>query len=46
MAQAVSTGQLVDQVGERAGVPKAQAKKAVQAVFDTTGERLTAGDRI
>ncbi|HEX6291139.1 MAG TPA: HU family DNA-binding protein [Herpetosiphonaceae bacterium] len=46
MANAISTSQLVDQVAQRTGLSKAQAKQAVQAVFETMGERLAAGDRI
>lgn len=43
---AVSTTQLIDQVAEKAGLSKAQAKKAVSAVFDAMGERLAAGDSV
>ncbi len=46
MAQTVSTGQLIDDVVERAGISKAQAKKAVQAVVEALAERLSAGARV
>lgn len=45
MAQ-VSTSQLVDDVAERAGLPKAQARKAVQAMVEALGERLGNGERV
>jgi DNA-binding protein HU-beta len=43
---AVSTTQLVDQVAERTGLNKSQAKQAVNAVFEAMGERLAAGDSV
>jgi DNA-binding protein HU-beta len=43
---AVSTTQLIDHVAEQTGMSKAQAKKAVSAVFDAMSERLAAGDSI
>jgi DNA-binding protein HU-beta len=46
MAQTVSTGQLIDDVAQRSGLTKADAKKAVQAVVATLSERLGSGDRI
>jgi DNA-binding protein HU-beta len=46
MAQSVSTSQLVDDVAARAGLTKAQAKKAVSAVVDALGEHLSGGNRI
>jgi DNA-binding protein HU-beta len=46
MAQTVSGGQLIDDVAQRAGMTKAEAKKAVQAVVDVLSERLSRGDRI
>ena len=46
MAETVSTSQLIDQVAERTGLPKAQAKRAVSAVVEVLGERLANGDRI
>ena len=46
MVQTVSTGQLIDDVAQRAGIGKAEAKKAVQAVVEALGERLSAGDRV
>lgn len=46
MANAVSTSQLIDHVAERTGLTKADAKRAVSAVFEAMGERLAAGDRI
>ena len=46
MAQTVSTGQLIDDVAQRSGLTKAEAKQAVQAVVATLSERLGRGDRI
>ncbi len=46
MAQTVSTGQLIDDIAQRAGMTKAEAKKAVQAMVDVLGERLSSGERI
>src|ERR687885_2946490 len=46
MAETVSTGQLIDDVAQRSGLTKAEAKKAVQAVVATLSERLGRGDRI
>ena len=46
MANAVSTSQLIDHVAESTGMTKADAKRAVSAVFEAMGERLAAGDRI
>ena len=46
MPQNVSTSQLVEEVATRAGITKADAKKAVQAVVETLSERLGSGDRI
>ena len=46
MAQTVSTGQLIDDVAQRSGLTKAEAKKAVHAVVDALSERLGSGDRI
>ncbi len=46
MAQTVSTGQLIDDVAQRTGMTKAEAKKAVQAVVDVLGEQLGSGARI
>lgn len=46
MANAVSTSQIVDQVAERSGLSKSQAKQAVNAVFEAMTERLAVGDRI
>jgi DNA-binding protein HU-beta len=46
MANAVSTSQLVDEVAQRTGMTKADAKRAVSAIFDAMTERLAAGDRI
>ncbi len=46
MAQTVSTSQLIDDVAARAGIPKAQARKAVQAMVDALGERLGNGERV
>ena len=46
MAQTVSTGQLIDDVAQRSGLAKADAKKAVHAVVETLSERLGSGDRI
>src|SRR5687768_1069471 len=46
MAASVSTSQLIDDVAQRTGLTKADAKKAVQAVVAVLGERLSSGDRI
>jgi DNA-binding protein HU-beta len=46
MAQTVSTGQLIDDVAERTGLSKTDAKKAVQAVVEVMRERLGNGDRL
>jgi DNA-binding protein HU-beta len=46
MAQTVSTGQLIDDVAQRTGLSKADAKKAVQAMVEVLGERLGNGDRV
>ena len=46
MAQTVSTGQLIDDVAQRSGLTKADAKKAVQAVVTALSEHLGSGDRI
>ncbi len=46
MATAVSTSQLVDQVAERTGLSKKDAKNAVTAVFEAMSERLAAGERL
>ena len=46
MAQTVSTSHLIDDVAQRTGMTKADAKKAVQAVVDVLGERLGSGERI
>src|SRR5919199_6127267 len=46
MAETVSTGQLIDDVAQRSGLTKADAKKAVQAVVATLSERLGSGERI
>ncbi len=43
---ALSTSQLVDQVAERTGMSKSQAKQAVTAVFEAVSERLAAGERV
>ena len=42
----VSTQQLVEAVAERTGLPKGQAKQAVNAVMEAISEQLTAGNRI
>ncbi len=46
MPSAVNTSQLVDQVAERSGLSKRDAKAAVSAVFEVLGERLAAGERV
>jgi DNA-binding protein HU-beta len=46
MASTVSTGQLIDDVAQRTGLSKADAKKAVQAMVEVLGERLGNGDRV
>lgn len=46
MASSISTSQLVDHVAQKTGMTKADAKRAVSAIFDTMTERLQAGDRI
>ena len=46
MAQTVSTSQLVEEVATRAGISKADAKKAVHAVVEALSARLGSGDRI
>jgi DNA-binding protein HU-beta len=46
MAQTVSTGHLIDDVAQRSGLTKADAKKAVQAVVTALSEHLGSGDRI
>jgi nucleoid DNA-binding protein len=38
----VSTQQLVDTVAERTGLPKTQAKQAVNAVLESLSEQLAA----
>jgi DNA-binding protein HU-beta len=43
---AMSTSQLVDQVAERTGMSKSQAKQAVSAIFDALSEQLASGERI
>ncbi len=43
---AVSTSQLVDQVAERTGLSKKDAKNAVTAVLEAMSERLAAGERL
>ena len=45
MAQTVSTGQVIDDVAERTGLSKTDAKKAVQAVVEVMRERLGNGDQ-
>src|ERR671932_2290846 len=45
-AQTVSTCQLIDDVAQRSGLTKAEAKKAVHAVVDALSERLGSSDRI
>ena len=42
----VSTQQLVETVAERTGLPKGQAKQAVNAVMEAISEQLAAGNRI
>jgi DNA-binding protein HU-beta len=46
MAGSVSTSQLIDDVAERTGMTKAQAKQAVSAFVDALSERLASGDRV
>ncbi len=46
MAQTVSTGQVIDDVAERTGLSKTDAKKAVQAVVEVMRERLGNGERV
>jgi DNA-binding protein HU-beta len=46
MAQTVSTGQIIDDVAQRTGLSKAEAKKVVQAMVDALGEQLSNGARI
>ncbi len=46
MAQTVSTGQIIDDVAQRAGLSKAEAKKVVQALSEVLAERLSNGARI
>src|SRR5215210_2996799 len=46
MAQAVSTGQIIDDVAQRTGLSKAEAKKAVQALLEAVSERLGNGERV
>ena len=46
MAPTVSTGQLIDDVAQRAGLSKAQAKHVVQAVIEALTERLGQGERV
>lgn len=46
MASTVSTSQLVDEVAQRTGMTKSQAKQAVSAVVDAMGEHLAQGHRI
>lgn len=46
MAHTVSTGQLIDDVAQWAGISRADAKKAVQAVVEALGARLSAGERV
>jgi DNA-binding protein HU-beta len=42
----VSTQQLVDTVAERTGLPKTQAKQALNAVLESLSEQLAAGNRV
>jgi len=46
MASSISTSQLVEHVAKKTGMTKADAKRAVAAIFETMTERLQAGDRI
>lgn len=46
MANSISTSQLVENVAKKTGMTKADAKRAVSAIFDTMTEHLQSGDRI
>lgn len=46
MANAISTSQLVEHVAQKTGMTKADAKRAIAAVFEAMGESLAAGDRV
>jgi predicted histone-like DNA-binding protein len=46
MANSVSTSQIIDQVAERAGLSKSQAKQAVSAVVEAISTQLTEGNRV
>jgi DNA-binding protein HU-beta len=46
MAQTVSTGQIIDDVAQRTGLSKADAKKAVQALLEALSQRLGQGERV
>ncbi len=46
MAGSIRTSQIIDQVAERTGMTKTQAKQAVTVALDVVGEQLAAGDRV
>ncbi|MDP9316367.1 MAG: HU family DNA-binding protein [Chloroflexota bacterium] len=43
---AISTSQIIDDVAQRIGLPRTQAKQVVVAVFVTMTEQLDKGERI
>lgn len=42
----MNKGQLIDAISEKAGLTKADAKKAVEAFVSTTSETLKSGDKL
>lgn len=42
----MNKGQLIDSIAEKAGLSKADSKKAVEAFIETTEETLKSGDKI
>ena len=42
----MNKGELINQIAERAGLSKAQATDALNAVLDTVGDELKAGNKV